>query len=120
MRRKIPMTLMTALLSVVAFAAGDWSGKVVDENGEPIPFVNVVALSNVIGGFYKGGNVPEGMSLYPIRSGRWLKVHFVGGMAAFQQQFAEFHKEWLPAHPEFKWSEDIPSIWDFISARYTN
>ncbi|MCQ2075377.1 MAG: TonB-dependent receptor [Bacteroidaceae bacterium] len=45
MRRKIPMTLMTALLSVVAFAAGDWSGKVVDENGEPIPFVNVVALS---------------------------------------------------------------------------
>ena len=36
---------MTALLPVVTFATGDWKGKVVDENGEPVPFATVVALS---------------------------------------------------------------------------
>lgn len=57
----------------------------------------------VIGGIYKGGNVPEGMQLFPIHSGKWLKVHFEGGMKTFQQQFQKFHNEWLPAHPEHKW-----------------
>lgn len=67
---------------------------------------NTKTFTYVIGGIYKGGDVPEGMSLYPIKSGRWLKVHFEGGMAAFQQQFAEFHSEWLPAHPEYSCASD--------------
>ena len=58
----------------------------------------------VIGGIYKGGDVPEGMQLFPIHSGKWLKVHFEGGMKAFQRQYDKFHKEWLPAHPEYKWA----------------
>lgn len=45
MSRKISMILMTALLPCLAFAAGDWRGKVLDENGEPVAFANVVALS---------------------------------------------------------------------------
>lgn len=56
----------------------------------------------VIGGVYKGGSVPEGMRLFPIRSGKWLKIHFEGGMKAFQQQYQKFYKEWLPQHPEFR------------------
>ena len=56
----------------------------------------------VIGGIYKGGNVPEGMKLFPIQSGKWLKIHFEGGMKAFQQQYQMFFKEWLPQHPEFR------------------
>jgi hypothetical protein len=24
-------------------------------------------------------------------------------MKAFQEQYEKFHKEWLPAHPEYKW-----------------
>ena len=56
----------------------------------------------VIGGIYKGGHVPEGMRLFPIHSGKWLKVHFEGGMKAFQQQHVMFFKEWLPQHPEFR------------------
>ena len=56
----------------------------------------------VICGVYKGGDVPEGMALFPIHSGKWLKVHFEGGMKAYQEQYVKFHKEWLPAHPEFK------------------
>jgi predicted transcriptional regulator YdeE len=57
----------------------------------------------VIGGIYKGGDIPEGMQLFPIQSGKWLKIHFEGGMKAFQEQNTKFHKEWLPAHPEYKW-----------------
>ncbi len=57
----------------------------------------------VIGGIYKGGEVPAGMQLFPIHSGKWLKMHFEGGMKAFQEQYMKFHKEWLPAHPEYKW-----------------
>ena len=37
----------------------------------------------VIGGRYKGGDVPEGMRLFSIPSGKWLKVHFTGGIKAF-------------------------------------
>ena len=55
----------------------------------------------VIGGIYKGGDVPAGMQLFPIHSGKWLKVHFEGGMKAFQQQYQMFYKKWLPQHPEF-------------------
>ena len=58
----------------------------------------------VIGGIYKGGDVPAGMQLFPIHSGKWLKMHFEGGMKAFQEQYMKFHKEWLPAHPEYKWA----------------
>ena len=58
----------------------------------------------VIGGIYKGGDIPEGMQLFPIQSGKWLKIHFEGGMKAFQEQNTKFHKEWLPAHPEYNWA----------------
>ena len=58
----------------------------------------------VIGGIYKGGDVPAGMQLFLIHSGKWLKMHFEGGMKAFQEQYMKFHKEWLPAHPEYKWA----------------
>ena len=59
-----------------------------------------------IGGRYKGGDVPEGMRLFSIPSGKWLKVHFTGGIKAFQQQFDRFLSEWLPAHSEYKWKKD--------------
>lgn len=58
----------------------------------------------VIAGMYKGGDVPEGMRLFPLKSARWLKVYFVGGMKAFQEQFKKFHTEWLPLHPEYRWA----------------
>ena len=64
----------------------------------------------VIGGFYKGGKVPEGMSLYSIPDGRWLKIHFEGGMAEFQNQYAYFHEVWLRQHPEFKIAKNACTI----------
>ena len=45
--------------------------------------------------------MPEGMKLFPIHSGKWLKMHFEGGMKAFQEQYQIFYKEWLPQHSEF-------------------
>lgn len=71
---------------------------------------NTKTFTYVIGGTYKGGNVPEGMKLFPIHSGQWLKVHFEGGMKAFQQQFQKFHQEWLPLHPEYKWADNAQCI----------
>lgn len=67
---------------------------------------NTKTFTYVIGGTFKGGNVPEGMKVYPLRDGKWLKVHFEGGMAAFHQQFKAFHDEWLPQHPEFKYASN--------------
>ena len=64
----------------------------------------------VIGGIYKGGDIPEGMQLFPIQSGKWLKIHFEGGMKAFQEQYTKFHKEWLPAHPEYKLAQNSCSM----------
>lgn len=71
---------------------------------------NTNTFTYVIGGTYKGGNVPEGMKLFPVHSGQWLKVHFEGGMKCFQQQFQKFHQEWLPQHPEYKWASNSMSI----------
>lgn len=64
----------------------------------------------VIGGEYKGGKVPEGMNLYPIPNGQWLKIHFEGGMAEFQNQYAYFHEVWLRQHPEFKIAKNACTI----------
>ena len=36
---------MLAVLALPALAKGDWSGKVVDENGEPVAYANVAVLS---------------------------------------------------------------------------
>jgi len=56
------------------------------------------------------GDIPEGMQLFPIQSGKWLKIHFEGGMKAFQEQYTKFHKVWLPAHPEYKWAPNSCSM----------
>lgn len=60
----------------------------------------------VIGGLYKGGLIPEGMKTYPLPNGRYLKLHFEGGMPAFQSQYAYFHEVWLRQHPEFRIAPD--------------
>ena len=80
MRRKISMTLMTALLSVVAFAAGDWKGKVVDEKGEPVPFANVVAISKADSTVLAGATAAEDGSFNIVTDGKnqLLMVSMIG------------------------------------------
>ena len=49
-------TLMAAMMmTIIAFAEPqDWSGRVIDEKGEPMPFVNVVLLSLPDSAFVQG------------------------------------------------------------------
>ena len=49
-------TLMAAMMmTIIAFAKPqDWSGRVIDEKGEPMPFVNVVLLSLPDSDFVQG------------------------------------------------------------------
>jgi len=53
-------------------------------------------------GRYRGGEVPEGMQLYPVRNGQWLKLFFDGGVASFQDNHRFVYNQWLPSHPEIK------------------
>ncbi|MCQ2133847.1 MAG: outer membrane beta-barrel protein [Bacteroidales bacterium] len=45
MKRKFALVLVSALMPVAVFGAGDWKGKVIDEKGEPVAFANVIVLS---------------------------------------------------------------------------
>ena len=43
--RKVVALILFVWVSSAAFAAGDWHGKVVDQNGEPVAYANVALLS---------------------------------------------------------------------------
>jgi len=45
MKRIITSLLLAATAIIPALAKGDWKGKILDENGEPMPYVNVVLLN---------------------------------------------------------------------------
>ena len=56
------MTAILALMMITLTASSktqDWGGKVVDEKGEPMPFVNVVLLSLPDSAFVQGGMTDE-------------------------------------------------------------
>ncbi|MCQ2151385.1 MAG: outer membrane beta-barrel protein [Bacteroidales bacterium] len=80
MRRKILLFLMAALLPVRAFAAGDWKGKVVDEKGEPVPFANVVILSEVDSSVVSGATTAEDGTFNIVTDGKnqLLMVSMIG------------------------------------------
>ena len=43
--KKLVVVSLFLLAAVSAFAKNDWKGKVVDQNGEPVPYANVAVLS---------------------------------------------------------------------------
>ena len=53
--------LMAAMMMTMTMVANpqDWSGKVIDEKGEPMPFVNVVLLSLPDSAFVQGAMTDE-------------------------------------------------------------
>ncbi|MBR5747543.1 MAG: TonB-dependent receptor [Prevotella sp.] len=56
------LTAMMALMMMTMTAQGktqDWGGRVIDEKGEPMPFVNVVLLSLPDSAFVQGGMTDE-------------------------------------------------------------
>ncbi|MBR4919916.1 MAG: TonB-dependent receptor [Prevotella sp.] len=51
------MALM--MITMTAQAKQDWGGRIIDENGEPMPFVNVVLLSLPDSAFVQGGTTDD-------------------------------------------------------------
>lgn len=46
MKKKLFISIaLLAVLPAVALASSDWKGKVIDDNGEPVPYANVVLMS---------------------------------------------------------------------------
>lgn len=43
--KRLIVILTLVIIGIPSFAKGDWKGKVVDENGEVVPYANVVILS---------------------------------------------------------------------------
>ncbi len=53
---RLAALVIEMMMTIIAFAeTQDWSGRVIDEKGEPMPFVNVVLLSLPDSTFVKGG-----------------------------------------------------------------
>ena len=52
---KLVALIATMMMSLTSFAkTQDWGGRVIDEKGEPMPFVNVVLLSLPDSAFVQG------------------------------------------------------------------
>ena len=71
---------MEALLPASALAAGDWKGKVIDEGGEPVPFANVVILSEVDSSVVSGTTTAEDGTFNIVTDGKnqLLMVSMIG------------------------------------------
>ena len=85
--KKLILKIMTlTAITMVAMSAGatgkapDVSGKVIDENGEPMPFVNVVMMSMPDSTYVQGGITDEqGMfHLTALQNGGLVKVSYIG------------------------------------------
>ena len=73
------MAVMMIALSAVA-KTPDVNGKVVDENGEPMPFVNVVMLSMPDSAYVQGGITDEqgAFNLTSLQNGGLVKISYIG------------------------------------------
>ena len=81
----------TAVVAVmmIALSAGaktpDVNGKVIDENGEPMPFVNVVMLSLPDSAYVQGGITDEqgAFNLTALQNGGLVKISYIGYQTMF-------------------------------------
>ena len=82
---------LTAVMAVmmIALSAGaktpDVNGKVIDENGEPMPFVNVVMLSLPDSIYVQGGITDEqgAFNLTALQNGGLVKISYIGYQTMF-------------------------------------
>lgn len=57
----------------------------------------------LIAGTYKGGDVPEGMTVYELPDAEWAKFKCVGPMpGALQSVNTRIFREWLPGNPDYE------------------
>jgi len=66
----------------------------------------------IIGGRYRGGDVPEGMTITEIPSMQWARFKCVGPMPGALQTINErIFKEWLPGNPDYQMAAGINIEW---------
>lgn len=59
----------------------------------------------MVGGMYKGGPVPEGLTVRDIPAADWAKFHSIGPMPeGLQALNTKIFKEWLPTNPDYDWA----------------
>ena len=57
----------------------------------------------LIAGTYKGGDVPEGMTVYEFPDAQWAKFKCVGPLpGALQSVNTRIFREWLPGNPDYE------------------
>ena len=84
MRVFILKTLVLMAVMMAALTAGaktpDVIGKVIDENGEPLPFVNVVLMSMPDSAYVQGGITDEqgAFKLTALENGGLVKISYIG------------------------------------------
>lgn len=66
----------------------------------------------MIGGIYKGGKVPEGMTVIEIEGYEWAKFKCKGAMPdALQTVNTRIFREWLPGNPEYEIAANMSVEW---------
>ena len=66
----------------------------------------------VIAGEYKGGEVPEGMSVHTIEGGEFAIFDCIGPMPdAIQSVTKKIFKEWLPGNPDYALAREATIEW---------
>lgn len=81
-------------------------GVCIDDNGNDKTFRYMAA------GTYKGGDIPEGLTLYKVQASDWAKFKCVGPMpGALQSVNTQIFQEWLPSNPEYEMSMGINFEW---------
>ena len=82
--QKLLVVMAVMMTALIAGAAGskapDVSGKVIDENGEPMPYVNVVMMSLPDSAYVQGGITDEQGKFYltALQNGGLVKVTYIG------------------------------------------
>ena len=90
--------------AIVDHHIGDY-GICVDSEKEGI-------LRYIIGGEYKGGPVPEGMTLFAFDESEWAVFDSVGPLPdAIQSLSEQIYREWLPGNPDFELAGNANVEW---------
>ncbi len=66
----------------------------------------------IVGGIYKGGNVPEGMCVYELPPYDWAIFDCYGPMPkALQDVNTKIFREWLPGNPDYEFPGNVNIEW---------
>ncbi len=92
-------------------------GVCIDDLGEDGKFRYLIA------GIYKGGEVPEGMTVYELPDMEWAKFRCIGSLpGALQAVNTKVFREWLPENPDYEIAMGVNIEWyakgDTASADY--